>query len=387
MNGTSARSDGDGDGNQDGRGLVHEIAYRAEQAWEWARARFAGPPERLTVVPYLAHGTSERVIARGRVLTNRPVVAASGPEAWWQRVKRMYRRFATDEVPGVELRLRLGRAVAEATTDDEGYYRAVLTAPGVDTASSVHEMIVEVVDPPEDTPVEVLEARAMIPAATSTRMLVSDIDDTVLQSGAMRTAELILTTATGSAFTRSWFPGVAELYRGLTGGTEHTPANPVVYVSSSPWNLYDFLTAFIRRSALPDGPLFLRDLGVDADRFVKGSHSEHKRAAIDEILDTYDLPLVLSGDTGQHDPEIYRDVADAHPGRIEAVLLRHVAGDARKAEVEAMWEGSGVMVAVADTSTELARVAADAGLIPPDEVDRVRDAETRTHQRLVPLDD
>ena len=36
------------------------------------------------------------------------------------------------------------------------------------------------------------------------------------------------------------------------------------------------------------------------------------------------LPFILIGDSGEHDPDIYIEIAEAHPERILALYLRNV---------------------------------------------------------------
>lgn len=344
---------------------LHELALRIERIWERLRARFRRPPTKLTVAMYLGHGTARRVAVGGRVLENDVVVEADVLEPAWLRFRRMAARFLTSEVAGVPVRVGLGGATVDTVTDDEGYFAAIITDPTLPhERGGLHDLTVDLLPPFDRLDVHVTSAQVLVPCPSSRRIVISDIDDTILLTGAMRTGQMILTTLAGSALTRRSFPGTAALYRGLAGGPSGDEDNPCFYVSSSPWNLYDFLVAFIRRSSLPTGPLLLRDLGVDEHRFVKGSHGEHKDAAIEAILLAHDLPVVLVGDTGQHDPEIYRAVVDAHPGRVEAVLLRHVADDARRAVVERLFDGAATVVAIGDDSPALAAVAERAGLVP-----------------------
>ncbi len=43
------------------------------------------------------------------------------------------------------------------------------------------------------------------------------------------------------------------------------------------------------------------------------------------LLKTYPkLPFILIGDSGEHDPDIYIEIAEAHPERILAIYMRSV---------------------------------------------------------------
>jgi phosphatidate phosphatase APP1 len=348
------------------RSLLHRLALWGESVFERIRPGSKSGPERLSVIPYLGHGTTERVIIRGRVLTNSLPAPARGVEPLWRRLRRSIRAFLTDEVGGVEVIARIDGTEARAVSEDEGYFRLELEGLALPPDRLFHELEISIGEGHAGIPVRVAPAEAMVPTPRARRLVISDIDDTVLETGAQRSFQMIVTTLTGSSWTRVPFPGAARLYTGLERGPGHEEDNPFFYVSSSPWNLYSFLQGFIERSVLPTGPLFLRDLGVDRTKFIKGSHDEHKREAIEEILETHDLPAVLIGDTGQRDPEIYSSVASSHPDRVEAILLRHVAGSLRKAEVEVLLSPGATPWAVGADSLELAEAAEGLGLIPPE---------------------
>lgn len=87
--------------------------------------------------------------------------------------------------------------------------------------------------------------------------------------------------------------------------------------------MHDFLQDIFENSRLVRGPMFLRDLGLSPTKFITEGHGNHKGASIDAILNANpDLPVILLGDTGQHDAKIYCDVVNRHKGRILAVGLR-----------------------------------------------------------------
>jgi phosphatidate phosphatase APP1 len=120
---------------------------------------------------------------------------------------------------------------------------------------------------------------------------------------------------------------------------------------------------------IPRGPLLLRDYDVERRRLLHFSHREYKMAHIRHVLETYPhLTFLLIGDSGQEDPEIYRQVVQEFPGRILAVYIRDVAHQARSAEVQALLTAAQSehvpMLLVPDTLAA-ARHAADRGWISP----------------------
>ena len=271
-------------------------------------------------------------------------------------VTRVLSHFATDELPGVPLRVTVGGTTAETHTDADGYFRVRLRPDGGSLGSPWTTGTVELagdyrgISDAVGTPVEV-----RVPDGAARFGVVSDVDDTILQTGVQRVWQMLRRTFTGSALTRTPFEGAAELYRDLAAGT-----NPFFYVSSSPWNLHAFLVAFLRHHDFPLGPVLLRDLlGTSRGREQKGGR-------IEEILALHpDLPFVLIGDSGENDPQVYAQVVRDHPGRIRAVYIREVRLDPADGRVEAVtdsWDDDVPFVLAAD-SDAVRRHAAGLGLL------------------------
>ncbi|WP_141013282.1 App1 family protein [Nocardioides sambongensis] len=335
---------------------------RAEERWDTARLRRrAGrPPQHFRIEPYLAHAGSGGVVVRGRVLDNPPPTDAIEGEGLGAALLRGVRQFLTVELPGVPLRIRLAGTTSEVVTDSEGYFHAVLRVTGLEGpwASGT----VEVVEGHRGlTASHTTPFRVRVPSADAAFGVISDVDDTILETGVQGAGQMVRATLTGSALTRTPFAGAAELYRDLA-----TPDNPVFYVSSSPWNLHAFLVAFLEHRRFPLGPVLLRDLiGTREGR-------ETKHARIAEVLRTHpDLSFVLLGDSGEHDPQVYADIVRAHPGRIRAVYIREVRLDPGDGRVEAVADGwpTGVPFVLAADSDVVRRHAASIGLLPSDDPD------------------
>src|SRR5687767_2245898 len=128
---------------------------------------------------------------------------------------------------------------------------------------------------------------AFYPRRAPDQLIISDIDDTVLQSRVTNFLRAAQTLAFGNARTRLPFPGVAAFYDALQRGPVGTGDNPLFYVSSSPWNLYDVITEFLDIQGVPKGPVMLRDLDIGFRAGGSGHHHEHKGANIRRILETY----------------------------------------------------------------------------------------------------
>jgi phosphatidate phosphatase APP1 len=279
------------------------------------------------VVPYRGFGTPREVFVLGRVLANAPVAPPRAAAAWWRNLADAYRYLESDEVPAVRVALRLASGQREAISDEEGFFRAWL-APGAELPPerTWHDVELTVLDHLPHPAADVrATAHVLVPRASAELGVISDMDDTVIRTEATRMLRMIKRTLLENARMRLPFAGVAAFYRALHAGSSGTAENPIFYVSSSPWNLYAVLTEFLEHQQIPAGPLMLRDWGITDRGVLPTSHGEHKLGVIRQIFDTYPaLPFILIGDSGQEDPEIYRDVVHTYRGRVLAVYIRNV---------------------------------------------------------------
>jgi phosphatidate phosphatase APP1 len=312
-------------------------------------------------MPYLGYGTRERLLVCGRVLEDAGLMPAADADSRWRNLVRFWKRLESDEVPGARLRARFLGRETEGVTNGEGYFRLTIAprgrlGPGVWQEVELHLEEEEAVR---------ATARVLVPSKRARFGVISDIDDTIVASHVGSKVRMILTAALTNSRTRKPFPGVAAFYRAL-----HAGANPFFYISKSPWNLYAPLLEYLEIQQLPIGPLLLRDFGLRPDK-------EHKRKAIEEVLATYPkLRFILSGDSGEQDPEIYSAVVHRHPNRIRAIYIRSVTEDpARLAAIEVLIKEvarTGCQLVLAKEAVQAAAHAAAEGLIQASELRAVR---------------
>ncbi|GAA4222463.1 phosphatidate phosphatase APP1 [Sagittula marina] len=284
---------------------------------------------------YRGYAVPGGLVIQGRVVSAVRRAAPEADQSKWVNFKQMVSLFLTSEVRGVPV----VAAGVEGRSDAEGYIQMkVPRAP--DHAGWVHieAEIAGSDDAPKPMPV-------LVPQAEARYGVVSDIDDTMLHTGAFSLPRNLWNTFTGNALTREVYPDAVKLMARLSEGGR----NPVYYVSSSPWNLFAFLEGIFDRAGLVQGPMFLRDLGVSDKGLIGASHGDHKGAAIDRILAANpELQIWLLGDTGQKDAIVYRDAVARNPGRIGGVVLREATGtlpEAARAAVTDI-EAAGVPCAV-----------------------------------------
>lgn len=327
--------------------------------------RLRGP---LILTPYCGWGTPTRIELRGRVLSPRDLGHPDDRSTRWANFVGITRRLMSREVRGVPVRAHLNGVAAEAVSDPEGFFclnfELQEALPG-----GWHEAQVEVAG-------RGIRATARVLVVEGAEYgVISDLDDTVIQSNVTQVWQMLYTVFTHNSRTRLPFPGVAALYRALHHGD--AGRNPIFYVSSSPWNFFDLLWSFLTYRKIPLGPLFLRDWGLD----LLSGHGAYKQEVIQGILNRYpDLKFVLIGDSGEHDPEIYAQIVRQFPDRILAVYIRDVTGARRSAGVNKLREAvrrDGAELVLARDSLAAAYHAMALGLISPAEAKSVAQSVAR----------
>lgn len=308
---------------------IARIANYVEGYFDSAKSRIGRRLRKsspVKIFSYRGFGSTQTIYLKGRVLIDKGIQTLE-TDGRWKNFVNTFKRFNSDEVPGARLRASVYDTHAEITADQEGFFEASIPLQHPLPSDRLwHEIRYELIHAPGFTAgSEQEQGLALVPPMSARFGIISDMDDTVLQTNATSTIRMIGTLLFGNARTRLPFEGVASFYQALQKGADQE-LNPLFYVSSSPWNLYDLLMEFITLQGIPPGPLFLRDWGVSEEEVLPTGHRSHKLATIKRIMETLQhLPFILIGDSGQEDPEIYNEVVKLYPDRILAIYIRNVS--------------------------------------------------------------
>ena len=238
-------------------------------------------------------------------------------------------RWVVLDMPGVQVDISIGEQTVTAASNEDGF--VIAKVPVGDLAPGWHTVHLTAAD--KDGRTVVAHGRVVVPDPASRVAVISDIDDTILRTGMTEGIKAVQRTLLRDAHGRRPISGMPSLYRGLARGTGGRPESTFFYVSSTPWNLYDMLVQFLQLRGFPRGPLFLTDWrpGKKQPEGEDMQYRGHKRARIRRLLDAYpELTLVLIGDSGEHDREIYGEFLQSDADRIAAVLIRDVRAPSPK---------------------------------------------------------
>ncbi|CAG8466138.1 3315_t:CDS:2 [Diversispora eburnea] len=150
--------------------------------------------------------------------------------------------------------------------------------------------------------------------------VISDIDDTIKETAVLSGPRAILANTFLQPFKD--VPGMAKLYRFW-----YDKGVKFHYVSNSPWQLLPMLRSFFNTHNFPPGSAHLKfyDGLIRSARDQRGNPTASKFEYIREILK--DFPkrkFILIGDSGEHDPDIYAEIAEKFPNQIIRILIRDV---------------------------------------------------------------
>lgn len=347
-----------------------EVRYRLKKLDDY---------DSLMITPYMGFGNTEKILIRGRVIEDKEIRASKKTDSRWRNLKNMYRHFETDEVPHARVKAFFHGDEKETQADKEGYFNVELNPQKKPDSNLWHNVELELLEPAIDEDGREVKANGevLIPPDSAKFGIISDIDDTILKTNVGNKFKMILTTILSNAHTRVPFEGVAAFYKALQNGVSGNESNPIFYVSSSPYNLYNLLVKFLKLQEIPRGPIFLKDFGTHTP-FTSGDHKTHKLENIQNVLDTYaDMQFVLIGDNSEQDPEIYKQIVKDYPERVRTIYIRKVNDEfENKYDVEALIkevQDSGSQLVFAPDSEFAANHAASENLIAVESLSEIRE--------------
>ena len=277
----------------------------------------------LIIMLYRGYANSSRIYLKGRVLEDENIFKGK-TDSQIQNIINSFKRFETDEIPNADVRITCANQSFECQTDEEGYFVLDSKWKAPEKKSTLHWLDVKVeLLSPTKTDGKKITAKGQIylPAKNADYGIITDIDDTILQTHVTSLFKLRMLYATvfKNAHQRLPMEGMVKLFNDFVKGGNGKRANPIFYLSHSPWNIYDLLEEFLRIQKFPKGPLLLRDYGITPS----GDFSNHKISSIAHILTTYPkLPFILLGDSAEKDADFYIEVAERFPNQIKAIYIR-----------------------------------------------------------------
>ncbi len=360
----------------EGKQLIKQVAVAAEDGIDAVKNKVQETLDKYSdvqVAVYRGFGSDKKVYIKGRVLKSKKVTLPTEQDSTLVNMFNMYKRFESDAIGQAIVEVKFQGVPNILVSDAEGYFELEIEPQGqLQVLPRTESFEVRL----QSSPVGQFEAGSLqevgnvfIPPTVADFGIISDIDDTIIETSATDIVKMLTNTFTKNALTRVPFDGVRTFYRALQQGKNGENHNPMFYVSSSPWNLYDFLVHLIDIHDLPEGVLCLRSYELDKNANSNSAHGEHKIKEIQKIMETYpDLSFILIGDSGQQDAPSYRKIAEMFPNRILAIYIRDIKNQVRTMFVNEVFKdfyGGTTQVVLFQETIDAARHAAMNGWILP----------------------
>ena len=311
----------------------------------------------IMILPYTTYGTKNMAYLRGRVLEDKNIQPKKD-DTIYHLLKNTYKRFWTDEKENVVIKASFEGNEFVTTTNQEGYFRIREKIDPLELDEDQHNWV-SVGYTMEGGDAEAV-SQMLVPQTGCDFGIISDIDDTVLQTGVTSFLKLkvIYNSLLKSAFDREPLQGASPFYQSLEKGTKGTNSNPFFYISNSPWNLYNYLRMFLREKQFPAGPVLLRDFAMPWESNYQ-TEKNHKQREIRNIFLTYpNMKFIMFGDSAEHDASIYSEVAREFPEQVICIYLHAVNKKRQMEYVNSVIDGSEhVEMVLASSALEMAEHA------------------------------
>ena len=309
------------------------------------------------IQPYRGYANEERIYLRGRVLENEGIIAEEA-QSRWHNLKDSFHRMESDEVANATIQVTVAGNEFTVKSGPEGYF--TIDEPWQAPPKSINNRWlnakVELIEAPNRSDTYETTAEIYFPSKNADYGLITDMDDTVLQTYVTSRLKwkMVYATFFKNAFHRLPMEGIVELFQAFEKGGNGLRQNPVFYLSNSPTNIYDLLEDFLNLNQLPKGPVLLRDYGWHLLR-KKPDELNHKIKTMRHILNMYPkLPFILLGDTASEDADYYIQIAKEFPNRIKAIYIRYTRDTKNARRVaKIIGEETDVTVALIKQTTEI----------------------------------
>jgi phosphatidate phosphatase APP1 len=280
--------------------------------------------KKIAIKVYHGFGHTHDIVLYGHVFRRHVPVYDRHTRNPLMNMLRLLRLFLINPVPDVSLQVKWEDQSIPAVSEYDGFFKAEWKA-AKETSAGWHPVAVK--NLPEASKQEAVgEGRIYIPHKTQFAFI-SDVDDTIMVSHSATIGRRLKELLFKNPHSRSLFPDVARHYQLLAAA--HTAAaepNPFFYVSSSEWNLYDYLRDVFSFNKLPDGAFLLNQVKRWYQLWKTGkTKHEGKLLRLVRILDVFpNQRFVLFGDNSQSDPAIYETLSEKYAHRLHAIYIRNV---------------------------------------------------------------
>lgn len=281
-------------------------------------------PEPTYIEVFPSYGTEEQVTIRGRVLEGHAPRTAHAEDSRFANLIRNLSFLESDEVKRTPVKIEFAGKTINVKTDRDGVFEVAIGGfaglkPGY------HAVKVSMVGNDDYLAAEA-QGKVVVQRRDDTSFgVLSDIDDTIQFSYAANKLKAAETLLLGNEATLKPVPGMAALYQMLDLASDGLADGDVSYLSGSPMNYAGRIQNYMQAEHFPEGAIQLKNMGFRQGEDNPIAQSDYKLHHLREMFDTYpQKSFYLFGDSGEADPEIYHQIAQEYPDRVQGIFIHNV---------------------------------------------------------------
>lgn len=283
-----------------------------------------------SVKVYHGYGHTNDMVVYGHVFRFKAKTTQKFSDSSFVNILHLLKLFVVKPYPFVKVKLTFNGQEVYHKTEYDGFFKFEWKALE-EVKAGWHTVQIVALDE-QDQEIAAGIGKIFVPHITQ-YAFISDIDDTIMVSHSATIRKRLRELFIKNPRTRKTFKDLHQHYTALSlAHTEVNQPNPFFYVSSSEWNLYDYLLETFRFYKLPEGAFLLNQIKRWEDLVKTGKTGhEGKLIRVMRILDVFpNQKFVFFGDNSQKDPAIYTAIVEKYPKNIEAVYIRNVRKDREK---------------------------------------------------------
>lgn len=272
------------------RSLIVVAVLLAAPAWASA-----------VVLLFPSLGTPAKVTLSGRVLARAP---SKGTSVFGKNV----RRLTVQNLEGAEVEIHYAGKIGKTRSVHDGNFAVTIDGPfevGFGTAEA------------RVSGAEVSVAVVQIVSTEAPFIVISDFDDTLAVTNVVDRTGMIRAAFLQDEKSQPVIEGMSAFYGCLQDDKSALPGFQLV--SGSPVQFLSRVRDFLNAHRFPSFAISLRDLGP-------ATLSGYKQPVIRALMKQLPNDVVLVGDSGEHDPEVYAQIRSEFPGRVKAIYIRNAGG-------------------------------------------------------------
>ncbi|MFW6289500.1 MAG: hypothetical protein ACOC0R_00915, partial [Mariniphaga sp.] len=138
----------------------------------------------VIIYPFRGYGTGEQFFIEGRVLEKEDIIHGEQQHenTLWNNIRKIWKRYESDEIPGVEIEAEMEGITSKTVSDDDGYFTLAFDVPaGKSLTDGWHDAVLRISNMPFDVEYEeTAVTQVLISNQHDNFGIISDVDDTII---------------------------------------------------------------------------------------------------------------------------------------------------------------------------------------------------------------